>query len=464
MSIRLRLTLLYSAILALTLVVAGVALYVVFSQLTMDVSEDALEDEAKQLLSSREFKLDKVGSPRGQITAPRTFVQTRDERGNVIDASDNLEGFELPLSAAEVERALDGDIFTTTTDTDQGRILIYNKGISDREHDGTVGILQVARSIADQDDSLQFLRRMLLIGIPLVTLIAFGIGWLLAGAALGPINRITGTARTIGDERDFSRRVAYTGPQDELGRLATTLNRMLAELEEAFSQEERALQAQRRFSADVSHELRTPMTTIRGNIELLLREPPISDEDRSGVIADSLAEADRLIRLTNDLLLLERADADWTLPNEPVAVLPLIDDIVRQLQRVDPDRTIDTNSVADVRVSANRDALQQVLLILLDNAAKYSAPNSPIALSTSQAGNRVEISVRDHGPGIAADRLPHIFDRFYRVDAARSGNGIGLGLAIARALVTAQRGDIRAESSQGAGSTFTVTLPAATGT
>jgi len=459
MSIRLRLTLLYSAILALTLVVAGTALYVAFGQLTMDVSQDALADEAKQLLDSKDFKLDKLEPPRGRLTTTRTFVQTRDTRGRVVDSSESLDGFVLPLSEAEIDRALRGDVFTTTADTNAGRIRIYTKRVTDRNE--PIGILQVAQFIANEDESLQFLRRTLLIGIPLVTLIAFGIGWLLAGAALGPINRITRTARTIGADRDFSRRVPYTGPQDELGRLATTLNRMLSELEAAFSQEERALRAQRRFSADVSHELRTPMTTIRGNIELLLREPPISDDDSVGVISDTLAESDRLIRLTNDLLLLERADADWTLPIEPVAVRPLIEDIVRQLQRVDPDRPLNIDGVSNVTVMGNRDALQQVLLILLDNAAKYSPPNSPIVLTASSDHDRVTLNVIDRGRGIPSDRLSHIFDRFYRADSARSGDGIGLGLAIAHALITAQLGEIRAESSVDAGSTFTIELPVA---
>lgn len=457
MSIRLRLTLLYSAILALTLIVSGAILYATVSRISYGVFEEALVDETRLILTSRDFALDEVLLPRGRFAAPETFVQTRTSSGEIIGSTRNLNDFSLPLDNDDLTKIQSGDEIMETMPTDAGRLLVYSQGIT--EQGDLIGIIQVARTLADHDQSMETLRETLMFGISAVTLIAFGIGWILAGTVLRPINRIAQTAHDIGTERDFSRRVLYTGPPDELGHLATTFNTMLGELQEAFSQAERALQAQRRFSADASHELRTPLTTIRGNIELLLREPPISEEDRVAVVTDIMAESERLIRLINGLLVLERTDAEWPVTPTAVEVKPVIEEVVRQAQRIDPERPIIANGVPDVAITGDRDAFKQVLLILLDNAVKYSPDKGEIEITATLARNRVRVRVRDSGPGIDPSRLPHIFERFYRGESSRSGEGAGLGLAIARALVEAQRGEIAVESQPGRGSIFIVSLP-----
>ena len=193
-----------------------------------------------------------------------------------------------------------------------------------------IGVVQLARSLAEQDESLETLRNALLIGSVLVVVLAFIIGWVLSGAALRPIQRITDTAQIIGAQRDFDRRVDYRGPPDEVGQLATTFNGMLNELQGAYRQTEQTLQQQRRFVADASHELRTPLTTIRGNLGLLRRQPPIAEEDQRAVLSDMVDETDRLIRLTNDLLVLARSDAGRSLRRERVPIAPLVDDVCRQ--------------------------------------------------------------------------------------------------------------------------------------
>jgi signal transduction histidine kinase len=158
---------------------------------------------------------------------------------------------------------------------------------------------------------------MLLLGTATAVIVAGLVGWAAAGLALHPVNRLTSIAQSIGAEHDFGRRVEHTGPNDEIGRLAATFNIMLAELQAAHLATEQALQAQRRFVADASHELRTPLTTLRGNLGLLCREPPISDHDRREVLADMSDEMERLIRLVNDLLSLARADSHRQLQTEP---------------------------------------------------------------------------------------------------------------------------------------------------
>jgi signal transduction histidine kinase len=252
--------------------------------------------------------------------------------------------------------------------------------------------------------------------------------------------------------------VDHEGPADEVGQLAVTFNDMLADLEAAFRQLEEALESQKRFVADASHELRTPLTTVRGNIELLRRQP-IAPEERAEIMADTTDEVDRLIRLVNQLLQLARADAGQKLQIETFPVKPLLEDVCRQAKLLAPDCTITCEPPPNLLVQGEHDALKQVLLILVDNASAHSTCGAAIEISTRQIDDHIDIRVRDTGPGISADMLPHIFERFYRGEVSRSGPGAGLGLAIARELVEAQEGTIRVESTLGKGSVFTVMLP-----
>ena len=463
MSIRLRLTLLFSAILALTLIISGAILYVTVSRMNYNVHQDALVERAEVITSASEFSLDRILSPTNDISAPRTFVQTLNSAGEKVYSTENLGEYELPLSEEGFQTLLNDHAWTETTETNLGRILIYSRPVKSDDGD-FLGIIQVSRSIADHDSSLDTLRTALFVGTSVATLVAFGIGWILAGTALLPINRITETAQQIGEERDFSQRVEYDGPPDELGRLTTTMNVMLTELEAAFSHASRTLDAQRRFAADASHELRTPLTTVRGNLELLRREPPIREEDRKEVINDIVEECERLSRLVNDLMVMQRADAEWSQTSDRVRIKPVIEEICRQARRIDPHRAIICDSSADVSIAGNRDALKQIVLILLDNAIKYSPAGTRVAVTTSADAERVRITVSDSGQGIDPERLPFIFDRFYRGDEARRGTGVGLGLAIAKALVEAQNGRIDVATTLGEGTDFIVTLPRASAT
>jgi len=456
MSIRLRLALLFSVILALTLVVSGGLLYVSVSQLTIGVHRDTLEENHQAITSSRGFELDKLEMPRGKPSSPELLAQTRSLDGSVVDASDNLGEVELPLSDEQLAKVLDGEETTQTFTIGGDRFLVYSERVYERGQ--TIGVLQVARSLAETDRTMATLRNSLLVGIVAVTLAAFGLGWVLAGTALRPIDRIGQAARRIGDARDFRRRIDDSGPNDEIGRLAHTINGMLFELEAAHNQTERALVAQRRFVADASHELRTPLTTIRGNLDLLQRDPPIPPEEQAAVLVDVISETERLIRLANDLLTLERADAAWPLPAEPTPIRPVIDEVVRQARALDPDREIVVDEIPDVSVSANRDAIKQTLLILLDNAIKHTPTGTPVAVGANANPAEASVSVRDRGQGIPTEAEQHLFERFYRGEDQRSGAGVGLGLAIARALVESQRGRITVESQPERGSTFTVTF------
>ena len=474
MSIRLRLTLLYSSILALTLVIFSLALYtmlrqVVYNGLTNDLVEDARTlVEARTAVEGRgapeAHGAPPARSPWGRrptlrFGTPETFGQIINLDGSVVFASANLEGVELPLSPQGWETVKSGRAWRESTTVENQPLYIYSTPVISQGR--ITSVVQVARPAMEQEGALGVLRGLLMLGTVLATLTAFGVGWVLSGAALRPINRLTQTARAIGAERNFDRRVEHSGPNDELGRLATTFNQMLSELQSAFHQTQQSLLAQRRFVADASHELRTPLTTIRGNLGLLQRRPPISPDDREAVLGDSVEETERLMRLVQSLLTLARADAGQAVRTEPVAVQPTVEDVVRQTQRLAPDHRVTAEAIPDLVVLAERDMLKQTLLILLDNAVKFTPPGGVITISAVAQGANAAITVRDTGVGIAPEALPHIFTRFYRTDTARTGDGAGLGLSIAQSLVEAYHGAITVSSQVGQGSAFTITLPLA---
>ncbi len=466
MSIRLRLTLLYSGILALTLITFSTVLYVIQRHSTYDSIKTDLVHQAAILTHSdgNQPGPPPGGAPPGGApgtsesgdTLPGRWAQVLNLDGIVMQQTPDLSGTSLPLSAKELAAVQAGINWFETAQLDGEPLLIYSRPYQGAS--GVTQIVQVAFPINQPQQSMNNLRIFLMAGSSLVFVAALATGWVLAGAALRPIHRITSTAQTIGAERNFSRRVEHKGPTDEVGQLAITFNEMLAELESGYRQLESALGSQRRFAADASHELRTPLTTVRGNIELLRREQA-DHVERAEILADTTAEVDRLIRLVNQLLVLARADAGQALRREPVALKPLVEDVCKQAKLITPNNAIRYEAPADdITVLGDGDALKQVLLILVDNAHVHTPPETVIAISAKAVDGGASISVRDTGPGIAPDVLPHIFERFYRGGTSRTGRGAGLGLAIAKELVEMQGGTIAVESELGKGSTFTVTM------
>jgi signal transduction histidine kinase len=468
MSIRLRLTLLYSAILAVTLITFSMLLYVTQARATYEgIRSDLLRQVERFSRANESFPGPGAPPPDGipaefslpSGTLPGRWTQTRDITGAILARSLDLTGTELPLSETGLRNVQTGKVWVEIAQVEDQPALIYSQRYT--TWDGLAQIVQIAFPVAQAQSSLNALRLLLLAGSSLAIILAFAVGWVLAGTALQPIHRITQTAQAIGAEHNFSRRVEHEGPADEVGQLAVTFNDMLAELEAAFRQLEETLESQKRFVADASHELRTPLTTVRGNIELLRRDPPVAVDERAEILSDTTDEVDRLIRLVNQLLQLARADAGQELRCERFPVKPLLEDVCRQAKLLAQDSAIVCEPPPNLLVQGDRDALKQVLLILVDNAATHSTPGAIIRIGSRQTDDRITISVRDTGPGIPPDMLPHIFERFYRGEVSRSGpGGAGLGLAIAKELVEAQDGTIRVESTPGQGSVFTVLLPA----
>ncbi len=471
MSVRLRLTLLYTAILALTLSGFGAMLYGTQSKSIRGGDERMLADTARRIAERWQIEKEQPSerqlegrlfppwspkdggedAPNRAFGARAIYMQLLNLERQVVSHSDNLEKIVLPLSDAGWQAVENGESWAETALVEGERLLIHSEPIFTGEQ--VTEVIQVARALADQDQYLSTLRRNLFAGSGVAIIVAFGAGWILSGLVLRPVNRITQTAQAIGAERDFDRRVQHTGPNDEIGQLATTFNAMLTELQAAYQQ-------QQQFVADVSHELRTPLTTLRGNLALLHLEPSISADDQVDVLDDMVGESERLIRLVNDLLALARAESRRMLRSDPVWIKALIEDVCRQARLLAPERSITCTPLLDATVTGDQDALKQVLLILLDNALKHTT--GPISVTTVISDeDGVTISICDSGPGIAPEALPHIFERFYRGDEARTKSGIGLGLSIAKALVEAQNGGIAVESQIERGSVITVTLPQA---
>lgn len=475
MSIRLRLTVLYSAILALTLALFGVLLYTIQARYTLDTLKSELQQRSDNLARSVLWRyLHPDEPPRGMEPPPplqldtlpnevafnqvreREIIRVLNADGELIGSPFGLEINALPLSDAGLQALKKQQTWWEIAEWSGERMLIYNQpGVNNGE---LVFIIQSARPLTERDRSLVGLSRYLIIAGLLTTLAAFGIGWWLAGTTLRPIHAITHTAQAIGAESDFSRRVDYRGPPDEVGELALTFNNMLSRLQEAYQQISQTLKMQRNFVADVSHELRTPLTTIRGNLALLRREPALPAEEQADVLDDLVSESDRLIRLVNDLLVLARADAGQSLALEIIPLQAVIAEAVHQAGKLDPQREIRLTA-PELSALGYRDALKQVLLIVLDNALKYT--RGPLTVNARPEAEGVVIEIQDSGPGIDSESLVHIFDRFYRGEVKPAIPGFGLGLPIAKALVEGQQGRINLSSDRQAGSLVQIFLKAA---
>jgi heavy metal sensor kinase len=317
--------------------------------------------------------------------------------------------------------------------------------------------LQVAQSLQPITKALDHLLTLILFALPLVLLFAGFGGLFLANRALSPINKIIRTAEAINPD-DLSYRINYQGVTDEVGRLAMTLDRMLDRIELAFEHE-------RRFIADASHELRTPLTVIKGQIGVALsrqRTPAVYQ----ATLQDVESQADRLIHLTNGLLLLARLEQEQLQGQEnfwQVDLSNLLEILAEQIQPIAKDKQIDfqVEIVPDIWILGNCDLLTSLFLNLLDNAIKYTPVGGQVSLTTRKDQQTIAISTSNTGEGIATEKLPYLFDRFYRLERDRNKNtkGTGLGLAIASLITRCHGGQITVSSQINQLTTFEVTLP-----
>ncbi|HLZ08977.1 MAG TPA: HAMP domain-containing sensor histidine kinase, partial [Chloroflexota bacterium] len=320
------------------------------------------------------------------------------------------------------------------------------------QNSGPFHVLQVGQNFGRVEAAVTWLGRTLLVGDAILILLAAGVGWWMAGSSLRPIVRTTRAVQVIGESGRLDRRIEYSGPDDEIGDLIHTFNRMLDRLEASIS-------AQRRFIADASHELRTPLTTLRLNVELLRRDRSAESPERAEVLDDIGSELDRLSRLVQGMLDLARADAGTHLEKQPVRADELIREVYHQVRPTANGVLLTVSDLIPTTMHASPDYVKQLLLTLVDNAIKYTPSGGSVRLALERDDRWIKFIVADTGRGIAAEDMPHIFERFYRARNVRSERGTGLGLAVAQWIANEHGGYIEVESTAGTGAVFTAWLP-----
>jgi signal transduction histidine kinase len=374
------------------------------------------------------------------------FVQVVDANGKVLAASTNLDGIG-PIASFRPERDQpvihttpipvideDGDDFRVVAapaQTERGPVTVY-----------------VAAHMDRMKETISTVRKMLLIGLPVLLAIVGVTAWQVVGRALRPVDAMRREVAEIG-ERDLARRVPEPPVDDEIGRLAKTMNQMLDRLETSSER-------QRRFVADASHELQSPLAASRADLEVALAHPESAQWTQTAT--DLVADNQRMTRLVQDLLFLARSDG--AVPPAPTALIDL-DDVVRgelARQRIPEGITLDASRVAAVEVRGDADQLTRVLRNLFDNAVRHARSVVVVELTADASG--VTLAVADDGPGVPAEARDRIFERFTRLDDSRSRftGGTGLGLAIAREIVEAHRGTISLDPDA-PGARFVVRLP-----
>ena len=485
-SVRFRLTAWYGFLMVVFMLVAGFGAYSLMSSWLHGDLDDQLRASAQtysnpakltQLgrdsaeLADRSDDQSSPGSQSGSGDAYRSLVvQTSEPAGTfAITPFDCAIPFSLPVDAPSGV----SQYSTQVACGDTFRVLaVSNVAVNART--GNDNTLVLAQSLTPINDTLATLRNLLLAIGALGVLLAVQGGWLIAGRALRPISSVTATASTIAEsprtDRSLAGRLPVPSGNDEVAQLTRTFNRMLDRIEAEFGRRQR-------FVADASHELRTPLAAIRGNLDVLAmqlhRDRPAATDATDVARQESVdegfddlnREARRMARLLDDLLFLARADdrqGAAAISREPVRLDAVVMDTVRAASALVHGQRLETE-VAPVTVVGDRDQLSQVLWILLDNALRHTGPGQRILVSVGGRDGRATLTVWDEGSGIAPDDLPHVFDRFFRADGARSrtSGGSGLGLAIAKTIVEQHGGDISVASTVGHGSTFTVWLPAA---
>ena len=493
LSIRARLNLIISGVLCLAMAAVSVAVYSsVVSTLDTEINKD-LASRAQELshyIASANsftdqdlqelaytlggFKITPVpssssGSPLGlniqnsgqllqnknDLATYLSYIQILDPQGNVRKAVPEVRILNQPDNQRLLSQLIikPGEFGTVVLSPNRERVRIYTEPIF--QHGTLVGFVQTARSLQEIQTITGSLIIPFVIGAGLTVFVLAVFSWRVTNKAFAPIENITNTAYRIGVNNDLAERI-WVNPDtnDEVSRLGLAFNKMLDRIENEFY-------AQRQFIADSSHELRTPLTVIRGNLDLLKRNPDPKNQAES--LRAIERESTRMQRMVQDLLLLAQADSRRAVEFSPLMLDEIVLDVFEQgkLLANARNQTIKLGHFDAVQVIGDADQLKRVFLNLVENATKYTPENGNITISLYAGKRWTRVVVADTGVGIDQKDQSLIFNRFYRVDKARSRNsgGSGLGLAIVKHIVEAHRGRINLESEQGKGTDFIIWLP-----
>jgi heavy metal sensor kinase len=463
-SLRFRLIWIHSAAIAIVIVCFGMIRYHQLNYRTHKNFDDSLVRDARFFVSHLER--DQYGL-RVSIEALQTAdalailelercLLVTDVEGRVL--SEDLHGgiVQGMLSRGELKEIIrQKDGFETVTAQDGSSYRFLSLPVPN----GTFlqpAVAHVGRSMESHRGALREYMDFYIFSVPLILAISVALGWFLAGRALKPFEEITRTAERI-THQNLNMQIVTTHREEEVQRLVQSFNSMVQRLDKAFRQ-------MRKFNADAAHELRTPLSILQGENEVALRSPTLSEEVRL-VLASNLEELDRLARIVNDLLTLSEAEAGrQVLVWEPLDAQNFLEDLVDQMKLLASDRNlrIELRCEPGLWINADKLWIRRAILNLLDNAIKYSRDGGLVIVSSERENSTARLKVRDDGIGILPHDLPHIFDRLYRADPARSrdSGGVGLGLALVKWIVEVHGGTIHVESEPDHGALFEIRLPA----
>ncbi len=462
-SIRTKLTAWYVVLLGIILILFSVFLNVFLAKRLYESVDHSLKVSASIVAKTENMKFSQSSMPGVDhffeqffgYEKLNKFYKIYDGSGNVGSRSRNIDASQFPLSQAAYAAALKGE---TTYETFLiGNVTPVRMITMPILRDGALAnLIQVGTSLEPVRETLKNLRFFLFFSVPMVLLLATFVGRFMARRALKPVSEVTRIAREVGGSGDLSKRIPVSAGEDEISNLVSTFNEMLDRLDGSFAQV-------RQFSSDASHELRTPLTVLKGQNELTLNKERTPEEYQE-VICSNLEEINYMSKILEDLFLLSRSDENQIqLDCKPLDLKVVIEEVFRHAEIIAAEKNIDVRIVHlnSVRINGDAVRLRQMIWNILHNAIKYTQPGGEIRISLEEEGDWAVVSVADTGIGISEQDLPFIFNRFFRVDKARSRQmgGTGLGLSICKFIVDAHRGEIEVKSELGAGSCFRVRLP-----
>jgi two-component system sensor histidine kinase MprB len=437
-SFRVRLTLVAAAAVALAVVIASVVVYLVVRDQLRGTVDSGLRTRASEIKGMPPPEVQRaIFGFSHELGEEAAYPQVVRDDGAVFRPPN--QPFRLPVDRRVLAAAKSGNgEFLSDAHTSGAHIRVLTFGYAPGF------AVQVARPLTEVDHSLSQIRLYLILIAAGGIAVAVGLGLAVSGAALAPVRRLTATTERVTETGDLSERIDVGG-NDELGRLAGSFNTMLAALEESS-------RAQRQLVEDASHELRTPLTSLRTNVEVLARGNALPAGERERLLDDVVEQTGEMTALMAELIELARGQQHEE-PAEDVRLDLLTADAVERTRRNRPSVTFTTDLEESV-VHGAPSNIERAVSNLLDNAAKWSPPGGKVEVAV-RAG---EFTVRDHGPGIAEEDLPYVFDRFYRASSARGLPGSGLGLAIVKQVAEAYGGTVVAERPDGGGTRMRLRL------
>lgn len=460
-SLRFRLGFWYAGLLAILLAVFGCFVYITLERLLERNLHETLAKEAQTIGEALLSKIHQTGDAYvideiEEHFAPRTtnhFLRVTRENGTVLYQSGPPRDGAFDPATVTSARLSEPPAWREDRMQNGGTLFVFTTTFLDSS--GMHYAIQAGASNSQVREVLRELMVALMVALPLIVVAAIGGGYLLMSNALRPLGQMSAIAARI-TSRNLNERVPETNTGDELEQLAASLNRMMTRLEESFHHVQR-------FSADVSHEIRTPLTILRAELEELLQAPELKPESR-GAAGSALEEAERLSRIAEQLLEMTRLEAGEMLAaSTRFDLAEMSRTVVEQMRLLSDDKRVELRfeGALPVPVLGDPDRLRQVVVNLVDNAIKYTPSGGTISVSSEQMNGKAILEVTDTGAGIPPEAILHVFERFYRVDGARSrqSGGTGLGLAIVKSICTVFGGTVDVRSEVGTGTTFRVELP-----